>query len=107
MRFMVIVKATPSSEAGDLPDEKLLTEMTAYNEELAQAGVMLAGEGRQPSSPGGRVRLSGEDGESDVWGKRVEHGGCRIVKKKKRKGVVYGMSVALGGRRSIQKQINE
>jgi hypothetical protein len=59
MRFMVIVKATKDSEAGILPDEKLLAAMGAYNEELAKAGIMLAGEGLQPSSKGARVRFSG------------------------------------------------
>jgi hypothetical protein len=59
MRFMVIVKADKSSEAGELPDQKLLAEMTKYNEELAKAGVMLAGEGLHPSSRGARVRFSG------------------------------------------------
>jgi hypothetical protein len=60
MRFMVIVKATKSSEAGALPSEKLLTAMGKYNEELSKAGVMLAGEGLHPSSKGARVRFSGE-----------------------------------------------
>jgi hypothetical protein len=59
MRFMVIVKATTDSEAGILPDEKLLAAMGKYNEELVTAGVMLAGEGLQPSSKGARVRFSG------------------------------------------------
>jgi hypothetical protein len=59
MRFMIIVKADKSSEAGVLPDEKLLAEMGKYNEELAKAGVLLAGEGLQPSSKGARVRFSG------------------------------------------------
>ena len=59
MRFMVIVKATKDSEAGVMPSEKLLTEMGKYNEELVKAGVMLAGEGLQPSSKGARVRFSG------------------------------------------------
>ena len=58
MRFMIIVKATKDSEAGVLPDEKLLTEMGKFNEELVQAGVMLAGEGLQPSSKGARVKFS-------------------------------------------------
>jgi hypothetical protein len=57
---MVMVKATKDSEAGVLPDEKLLTAMGKYNEELVKAGVMLAGEGLQPSSKGARVRFSGE-----------------------------------------------
>ena len=59
MRVMVIVKATKLSESGALPDEKLLTEMGKYNEELVKAGVMLAGEGLRPSSEGARVRFSG------------------------------------------------
>ena len=59
MRFMVIVKATQDSEAGVLPSEELLTAMGKYNEELAKAGILLAGEGLQPSSKGARVRFSG------------------------------------------------
>jgi hypothetical protein len=59
MRFMVIVKATAASEAGVIPSEKLLTEMGRYNEELVKAGVMLAGEGLQPSSKGARMKFSG------------------------------------------------
>ena len=59
MRFMIIVKATQDSEAGALPSEKLLTAMGKYNEELAKAGIMLAGDGLQPSSKGARVRFSG------------------------------------------------
>jgi hypothetical protein len=59
MRFMVLVKADKNSEAGVLPDQKLLAEMGKYNEELAKAGVMLAGEGLQASSKGARVRFSG------------------------------------------------
>ena len=59
MRFMILVKATKTSEAGVLPDEKLLTEMGKYNEELVKAGVLLAGEGLQPSSKGARVQFSG------------------------------------------------
>jgi len=59
MRFIIIVKATKDSEAGILPDEKLLTEMGKFNEKLVQAGVMLAGEGLQPSSKGVRVKFSG------------------------------------------------
>ena len=57
---MLIVKADKNSEAGVMPDEKLLTEMGKYNEELMQAGVLLAGEGLHPSSKGARVRFSGE-----------------------------------------------
>jgi hypothetical protein len=56
---MILVKATKNSEAGVLPDEKLLTEMGKYNEELAKAGVLLAAEGLQSSSKGARVRFSG------------------------------------------------
>src|SRR5438067_12296794 len=59
MRFMVIVKASKGSEAGELPDQKLLAAMGKYNEELVKAGIMLAGEGLQPSSKGARVRFSG------------------------------------------------
>lgn len=59
MRFMVLVKADKNTEAGVLPDQKLLTEMGKFNEELVKAGVMLAGEGLQPSSKGARVRFSG------------------------------------------------
>jgi len=60
MRFMVLVKADENSEAGVPPSEELLTEMGKYNEELASAGVMLAGEGLHPSSKGARVTFSGE-----------------------------------------------
>jgi len=60
MRFMIIVKADKDSEAGVLPSERLLTEMTRYNEELVNAGVLLAGEGLQPSSKGARIRCSGD-----------------------------------------------
>ena len=59
MRFMVLVKATKDSEAGVMPTKEMLTEMGKYNEELAKAGVMLAGEGLHPSSKGARVRFSG------------------------------------------------
>ena len=60
MRFMVMVKATQDSEAGVMPSEELLTEMGKFNEELVKAGVMLAGEGLQPSSKGARVQFSGD-----------------------------------------------
>jgi hypothetical protein len=59
MRFMIVVKADKNSEAGVLPDQKLLTEMGKYNEELAKAGVLLAAEGLHPSSKGARVKFSG------------------------------------------------
>ena len=59
MRFMVIVKADKNSEAGVLPDKKILGDMGKFNEELVKAGVMLAGEGLQPSSKGARVRFDG------------------------------------------------
>ena len=59
MRFMVMVKATKESEAGMMPDEKMFAAMGKFNEELVKAGVMLAGEGLQPSSKGARVRFSG------------------------------------------------
>ena len=60
MRFMVIVRATKQSEAGIMPDEKLLADMGNFNEELVKAGVLLSAEGLQPSSKGARVRFSGE-----------------------------------------------
>jgi len=61
MRFMVIVKANKESEAGILPDEKILTAMGKYNEELMKAGVILAGEGLHASSKGARVKFLGKD----------------------------------------------
>jgi len=61
MRFMVIVKASKDSEAGILPSTELLTAMGKFNEELAKAGVLLAGEGLQASSKGARVRFSGSN----------------------------------------------
>jgi hypothetical protein len=59
MRVLVIVKATKASESGEMPDERMLAEMGKYNEELVNAGVLLAGEGLHPSSRGKRVRFSG------------------------------------------------
>ncbi len=61
MRFMVIVKASQESEAGVLPDRRLLEEMGRYNEALAKAGVLLAADGLHPSSKGARVRFSGKE----------------------------------------------
>ena len=61
MRFMILVKATPDSEAGVMPSERLLAEMGRFNEELVKAGVMLAGEGLHPSAKGARVRFSGKE----------------------------------------------
>ena len=61
MRFMVFVKADQDSEAGILPDQQMLEAMGKYNEELVKAGVMLAGDGLQPSSKGARVRFSGSN----------------------------------------------
>jgi hypothetical protein len=61
MRYMIIVKATKDSEAGVMPDEKLLKDMMKYNEELVKAGVMQAGEGLHPSSKGARVKFSGKN----------------------------------------------
>jgi len=61
MRVMILVKASKDSEAGSMPDEKLLTAMMAYNEELVKSGVMKAGEGLHPSSKGVRVKFSGEE----------------------------------------------
>ena len=59
MKFMILVKATKESEAGKLPSQELLAAMGKFNEELVKAGVMLAGEGLQPSSKGARVTFSG------------------------------------------------
>jgi hypothetical protein len=59
MRFMIIIKADKQSEAGQMPDEKLLAAMGAYNEELVKAGIMLAGEGLHPSKRGARVQFKG------------------------------------------------
>ena len=60
MRFMVIVRANKDSEAGKMPDEKLLAAMGNYNEELVKAGIMTAGEGLHPSAKGARVHFSGD-----------------------------------------------
>ncbi len=59
MRFMILLKADKNTEAGVLPDERILTEMGKYNEELVKAGVMIGGEGLQASSKGARVKFSG------------------------------------------------
>lgn len=61
MRVMVIVKATPASEAGVMPSEALMAAMGQYNEELLKAGVLLAGEGLQPTAKGARVQFSGAE----------------------------------------------
>jgi hypothetical protein len=60
MRFMILLKADANTEAGKLPSEEMLAAMGRYNEELAKAGVLLAGEGLQPSSKGARVKISGD-----------------------------------------------
>jgi len=72
MRFMVIVKANKASEAGVLPDKKILTEMGTFNELLVKAGVMKAGEGLHPSSKGARITFSGVGKLSVVDGPFVE-----------------------------------
>jgi hypothetical protein len=61
MRFMLLVKASPESEAGVMPSEEMFAEMGRFNEEMVNAGVMLAGEGLHPSSRGARVRFSGKN----------------------------------------------
>jgi hypothetical protein len=61
MRVMILIKATPNSERGVLPDAKLFEDMMKFNEELVQAGVMLAGEGLHPSAKGARVKFSGAE----------------------------------------------
>jgi hypothetical protein len=60
MRFMIIVKATKDSEAGAMPEDKLIATMAAYHEELAKAGVLLDGSGLQPSAKGWRIKYSGD-----------------------------------------------
>src|SRR6202789_657056 len=60
MRFMILIKANKDSEAGVMPDEKLLAAMGQFNEELVKAGVMLAGDGLHPSSKGARVKFQGD-----------------------------------------------
>ena len=61
MKFMIIVKASKASEAGEMPSTELLTAMGNYNEQLSKAGILLVGEGLHPSSKGARVRFSGKD----------------------------------------------
>ncbi|MGW7532925.1 YciI family protein [Amycolatopsis sp. NPDC054798] len=72
MRFMVIMKASEESEAGQMPSTELLAEMGKFNEELVRAGVMLAGEGLAPSSEGARVKFSGTSEPSVVDGPFAE-----------------------------------
>jgi hypothetical protein len=72
MRFMVIVKADKDSEAGIMPSEKMLTDMGNFNQELVDAGVMLAGEGLQPSSKGARVKFDGKGNTSVIDGPFAE-----------------------------------
>lgn len=60
MRFVAMVRATRASEAGEMPSEKLLTDMARFNEELVKAGVLLAGEGLHPSASGARIRYEGD-----------------------------------------------
>jgi hypothetical protein len=71
-RFMVMVKATKQSEAGVMPDAKLLADMGRFNEELTKAGVMQAGEGLQPSSKGARIRIAKDDKRSVIDGPFTE-----------------------------------
>jgi hypothetical protein len=72
MRFMVIVKADKDSEAGVMPSEKMLTDMGNFNQQLVDAGVMLAGEGLQPSSKGARVKFGGKGNTSVIDGPFAE-----------------------------------
>ena len=72
MRFMVIVKADKDSEAGIMPSEKMLTDMGNFNQQLVDAGVMLAGEGLQPSSKGARVKFDGKGNSSVIDGPFAE-----------------------------------
>ena len=68
MRFMVMVKATKSSEAGVMPSEKLIADMTRFNEELVAAGIMKSGDGLQPSSKGARIKFSKDDKRTVIDG---------------------------------------
>ena len=72
MRFMVMVKATKDSEAGKMPDEKLLADMGKFNEELVNAGIMQAGEGLHPSSKGARIKFSRDNKRTVVDGPFAE-----------------------------------
>jgi hypothetical protein len=72
MRFMVIVKADKASEAGIMPTEKMLTDMGNFNEQLVEAGVMLAGEGLQPSAKGARVKFDSKGNTSVIDGPFAE-----------------------------------
>src|SRR6185436_19284472 len=72
MRFMVIVKADKDSEAGIMPSEKMVTDMGNFNQQLADAGVMLAGEGLQPSSKGSRVKFDSKGSTSVIDGPFAE-----------------------------------
>jgi hypothetical protein len=72
MRFIVMVKATKSSEAGAMPTQKLIEDMTKFNEQLVKAGIMQAGEGLQPSSKGARVKFSKDDKRTVVDGPFAE-----------------------------------
>src|SRR6478752_4952852 len=72
MKFMVMVRATPDSEAGKMPDRKLIEAMMKFNEELVNAGVMLAGEGLQPSSKGARLKFSADGKRTLVDGPFAE-----------------------------------
>jgi hypothetical protein len=72
MRFLVMVKATKASEAGQMPSKQLLADMGKFNEELMKAGVMEAGEGLRPSSRGARVRFSKDDKRTIVDGPFTE-----------------------------------
>jgi hypothetical protein len=88
MRFMLMVKSTPNTEAGVLPSNQLLAEMGAFNEELVRSGILLAGEGLQPSSKGARVRMNRNGKRTVVDGPFAETkeliGGFWIVNVKSR-----------------------
>lgn len=94
MRFMVIVKATSDSEAGVMPSAQLLNDMGKFNAEMAKAGVLLAGEGLQPSSKGARLRFSGDkrtviDGPFSETGELVS--GFWLIKVKSREEAIEWM----------------
>ena len=96
MRFMVIVKATRESEDGIMPSTELLTAMGQYNEELARAGILLAGEGLHPSSKGARVVFKGKE-RTDVEEYSISEGWIRVAAGKSKDRFGQPMTIKLSG----------
>jgi len=109
MRFMILVPASAESEAGVLPDAKILAEMGRFNEELVKAGVMLAGEGLHPSSKGARIRFA--DGKTTVTdgpfteSKELIAGYWLIQAKSKEEAVAWMRRAPFGG--GVQLEIRQ